>query len=379
MKSLNPYPALDRSPAAAEDELLLLLSRQELSCDERSRANFLVSSGRIDWEYFVDAVNFQDVISLVYRQLQILTGHVPEFVMDFVRDGSAGDLSRNVYILEKVKELSSVFHEDGLKVLFLKGVPLIMDVYRDRGLRAFADIDILVVPEELKKVNRVFSEKGFRLCDGETTGESYRSQISYSFEDRIFLDVHKGFLGRILHNRMLGLTPGIAWEGRREVSLDGIKVFTPGLVHDLLYQCLHISIQHSFAGLKWFVDIHEFINRHKGRIDWDEFLRLTREYRIRRPVYYSLLFTKDLLGTDIPGHVIEELARIERRLDRWAFRRIKANPGDVDYFAELVMFDSIWDTVRFILLSFVSYPRHLGHFLGISGKIVKQIFIEPIS
>ena len=279
-------------------------------------------------------------------------------------------------IIKTVCELSEIFRDNGLEVIFTKGVPFVMDLYRDLGLRAFSDVDALVRPRDLEKTHRVLISNGFVLEEGDSSPESYRSQNSYTFESRINLDLHRCFLGRTLHDRMLGIDYERIWSDKRQVSLGDTKIYTLGLVDDLIYQCLHLSLQHSFAGIKWNVDISEFLKRYGDRIDWNGFLKTVRGYRVRRPVYYSLLFTKDVLGAPVPDRILKELRVRERALDRWAFRRIKANKGGVDYLAELVMFDGLWDSARFVALSFAKHPRKFGHFVSIGGKVLKSLWIK---
>ena len=113
----------------------------------------------------------------------------------------------------------------------------------------------------------------------------------FTMKENVNIDVHRDLIGRSLHNSFIGIDKEELWNNKRELSLGGVRFFSLDIYHTLLYLCLHVSMQHAFLGLKWFIDINEFINKYQDEIDWAKVLRLAEKYRIRRPVYYTLLFT----------------------------------------------------------------------------------------
>jgi hypothetical protein len=133
-------------------------------------------------------------------------------------------------------------------------------------------------------------------------------------------------------------------------------------------------MQHSFSGLRWYVDIHEFLNKYENKLDWVKFIELAELYRIQRPVYYVLLFTDRMLGAQVPDDVMKKLSRVERKVDRWVFNKIRMNNAETDYLAELFMFDRMQDTVKFVFKSIVAYPQLIKHFFKLSFKVIKQMF-----
>jgi hypothetical protein len=229
-----------------------------------------------------------------------------------------------------------------------------------------------VKPEDADKVDVLLRGEGFAPLEEEGL-DDYRSQTLYSRDDGICLDMHRGLIGRMLHNRVLGIDMNDVWSKRRRISRDNVSVDTLDFEYTIIYQCLHLSMQHSFSGIRWYVDINEFIKRHGEKIDWDKLLALALRYRIRKPVYYSLLFAKDLFSAPVPGRILDELRKSTGGWDRWFFRKIRKSSSSVEYFAELSMFDSARDAAKFIALSLVVYPRRLLHFSRISGSILKTM------
>ena len=378
MPQIDLYPALDFSFSRLRDEekLLISLSRMEMPDSVRARAASLIRERALDWDYFLELARVYRVIPFIYRHLQSLDVDIPDRIKQELREGAGLIFARNINALADIKLCTELFRKEGIEVLFIKGVPFMFDVYRDAGLRSFTDIDILVKAKDFRRTDKALKEKGFRLYENRGIFNHYRAQKMYSLDERVYLDVHMDLIGRRLHNRLLGIDKKKVWEDRREVCLRGVRIHTLDIVHGLLYHCMHVSIQHGFLGLIWYVDINEFMNRYGGGMDWDRVLDLARSYGIRRPLYYSLRFTKEMFGTPVPGYVMERLGRIERKLDRRVFTKIKANNAGTDYLAELVLFDRMRDTIKFVLLCFVLYPYLFAHFLSISGKVFRALFVR---
>jgi len=374
-QQIDIFPAIDLGPSgprAVEEKLVILFSRTSLGEKERSEAGSILRSGKVDWDRFLELANVYQVSPLAYRSLQGFGG-IPERVNARLREWTAEIFAYNVRNLDAAGSLSDLFRKERVDVIFTKGVSYLMDVYGDIGLREMADIDLLVRPEDARKVHGILKAQGFTPSDGKGDPDDYRAQKLYVRDDGICLDVHRSFIGRMLHNRILNMDVNGILERARVLSAGGVRLRTLDIVHTLLYQCLHVSMQHSFSGVRWYVDINEFIRKHEGEISWEEVTGAAGKYRIRKPLYYALLFTKNMFGTPVPGAVFEDLGRSAKKSDRWFFRKIRNAGTSTGYIAELVMFDSIWDTVKFVLLSFMVYPYLIRHFLIIFGKTLKTV------
>ncbi len=377
MTQSSLYPALDLDHAtlSREEEPLLLCSRVEMPENLKERFAALMVEGAVDWDRFLEAADLHMVKPLAYRHLQLFSECVPEEVKKELRDEAARNFAQNIRALEEIKRLAELFSENSLEVLFTKGASFLLDMYRDDpGLRPLSDIDVLVREEDFAEVDSVLREKGFRPREENEGLERYRTQVLYSFEGKVFLDVHRGFVGRKLHDDMLNVDEERIWKSKRKLSLRGYDVYTLDLVHTLLYQCIHLAMHHGFSGVRWYVDVLEFLNKYGDELDWDEVMGLARDYRVRRPVYYALRFARDMLSAPVPENVLNDMGKIERKVDRLVFRKIRKNNAGTDYLAELFMFDSMRDTVNFIFLSVFKYPFLIKHFTAVSRKMFKQAF-----
>ncbi|NQT32145.1 MAG: nucleotidyltransferase family protein [Candidatus Omnitrophica bacterium] len=372
MSKTDLYTALKPSSTNLTDaeELLVLCARMNFKGSLVARSDAIISSGRIDWRRFKELAGINQVIPLVYRNLQLFR-EVPDEVMQFLREGAGHTLARNMKIKEDVKILSDGFNKEGAETLFVKGVPFMMDTYRDFALRTFADVDIIV--REPEAAVSVLKKAGYRPLDGSLEFDNYRSQKVFVNDRGTYIDVHSDFIGRHLHNSLLKIDHDRIWRDKRDVEFEDIKIHTMDYKHTLLYHSIHLSMHHSFFGLRWYVDMNEFIERHKDNIHWGEALRLANEYKIRRPLYYTLRFTRNMFDTPVPLVVLDNLKDVERGFDRWIFKKVRASNGDTDYLAELAMFDRMMDSFKFLILSLINHPRHILHFTKIFGRLVRQV------
>jgi hypothetical protein len=86
-----------------------------------------------------------------------------------------------------------------------------------------------------------------------------------------------------------------------------------------------------------------------------------------------------MLSAPVPENVLDDMGKIERKLDRLVFRKIKKNNAETDYLAELFMFDRMADTAKFVFLCLLKHPYLIRHFFIVSSKATKQIFTRKRS
>ena len=366
---INQYPAFDLEMLSDESKMVISFARKTIS--DRPAAE--LGENTVNWAEVKALADSYKVSHLIYGNLG---DSFPDEVADLFRTRAGTILSRNTKDIANIKMLAVLFAKEGIDIIFLKGAALLVDVYVSPGFRDFSDIDILVREQDTGKIESVLTGNGFHPVENEGDFPRYRSQKVFMDEDGLVLDVHVDLIGRRVHNRLLGLDIDKIWRNKRYVDLSGTKIYLMDLAHDLVYQCLHLSMNHSFSGVRWYVDINEFILKHSKEIDWDGFMTLVRKYRVRRPVYYAFLFTTNMFDTPVPERVMGELSKIKRGLDLWTFKKIRNNDRGTDYLAELAMFDTMWDTLKFTTLSFVSQPKQFTHFCRITGRVIKEIFTQ---
>jgi hypothetical protein len=288
-----------------------------------------------------------------------------------LRKIAAGAFIRNVRAANETDLLARAFERADIELIFIKGAALLAEIYGSCASRDLSDIDILVREKDFEHASSLLEGEGFRLYEEPGTRVGYKTQRLYEKKRRIPVDLHSGFSGHRIYDEMMGIDRDDVWRNKRELVLSGVRIYALDIEHTLIYTCIHLATHHNFSGLIWYVDLHEFISRHAADIDWGRITALAAKYRVKRPVYYALLFTKRLMGTPVPGEVLASLLAAERSLDKWVFRKIKSRNREVDYLAELFMFDTLGDTAKFVLLNLAKYPALLPHFAGVFSRLVR--------
>lgn len=374
MISINMYPALgfDRERLTPEEKMLLLCAVTSSSDGHTVKIRDL-ARGDIDWEKFGVLVSAYSLEALAYKHLQAFPDNVPQHVVGHLRDRAGVVLARNSRDIAEIKRLAALFDGKGFEAIFIKGASFLADVYTRPGLRYLSDIDILIKETDAARMAKILKSAGYAEAGDSKGFPRYRSQKVFSAPGGSCVDVHVDLVGRRLHNRFIRLDMERIWRDRRELDMAGSGIYGLDLLHDLAYQCLHLSMNHSFSGLKWYVDINEFLLKHSGELDWDGFLSLVKEYGIKRPVYYSLFFAKEMLAAQVPSRVLKELESSRRRYDTRLFENIKRNERGVDYLAELAMFDRHREMIKFVVMNVAVNPRLAGHFVKVFGRMASDV------
>ncbi len=292
----------DRKRDAPEKELLPLLARQTLGQEAAERLASRIREG-LDWPSFAQQAFHEGIAPLLYHHCRAID------VLDSLPEGTRKYLARiyaettliNRHLLKAATDLDQMLQKEGMQAILLKGAALLRTVYRDIALRPMEDIDLLVRPADLPKLERILQQMGFlrkRLYPG-------------SFVQGILsIDVHTDILSshRIRSRQaLLEMHPDDVW--RTATPVDGTSA-----LYSLSFNVQGIALsfhllKHRFARLLWFVDIAELIEAFSPSLDWEGLIADAQRVRAEKLLLYTLLLTKGLLGTPIPEAVCNRLGK----------------------------------------------------------------------
>ncbi len=208
---------------------------------------------QLQWTEFLASAFWHGVAPLVYRNLKDLSESliVPPEVMEQLKEAYYATLARNMLLYAELEGVLESFHEEGIKVILLKGAALAKTVYSDIGMRPMGDIDIMVRLEDLLRAERRLSELGY-VFHGGNTPEWWRENyyhIGYIRpEQSVKIELHwhitsKTDIARI-HDPDSRVPEGL-WKKacHREPFRDNVCVLSPkDALHHL---CIHF-LKHRF-------------------------------------------------------------------------------------------------------------------------------------
>lgn len=207
-------------------------------------------------------------------------------------------------------QLLRQFQRHNIPVIPLKGPILSQTLYGSLASRESADIDILIRPVDLEKANQLFQEidylpKDFKLDRFSEKQwavlKSIHCNLGYSPKGRGITEVE-------LHWKMFEATELYYKDVERLIQasalteIQGVSVRSMKKEDLFVYLAIH-GAKHRWAGLKWLLDIRQFILNFDDQIDWGELLIECRQKHIHWPVIQALYLSHGLFGTLLPKSV----------------------------------------------------------------------------
>ena len=222
-------------------------------------------------------------------------------------------------ISQMMKELDSVaelLHEKGIPVVALKNAGIARGLFDCPGCCPMGDLDLMVRKSDFREAHQLLVADGYEfefrsefeendLDEAERGGgsEYYKTLPDGS---RLWLELQwRPVAGRWIRPDQ---EPDSAELMERSVEIPGTFVRLLSPQDNLLQVALHTA-KHTFVrapGLRLHTDVDRILQRQE--IDWREFVDRTRKLRLCTAVYFSLLIPSQVLGTNIPDWVLDELS-----------------------------------------------------------------------
>src|SRR5262249_54730428 len=121
------------------------------------------------WEEWKQLVDFDDVdggtvrlLPLIYRKL--LAQNVQDPLMGRLKGLYRRTWYRNQLVFHRSAEMVALMARKGIDALLLKGPALVLQYYKDPGVRPMDDFDLLVRPSQASKAIAVLQEAGWILA-----------------------------------------------------------------------------------------------------------------------------------------------------------------------------------------------------------------------
>lgn len=295
----------------------LLFSILQEKIDKES----LTKIGPLQWQQ-IDAKLSRNPACLViffFLKKEDLLGVLPEEVREKWQGFYYNNLKRNILALEQIVEIQNILKESGIDFILLKGASLISTVYRNLGLRSFADIDLLVKKEDLPALKYKLEELDYRLQSDKKASLLEK----FGCGDWVFLKA--GFLPLEIHWQLCQYERfrGIIKFNEQEIFRDAaqIEINNNRLLslskEDLfLYLSMHLGLVHGFSGFHWFYDLKAIIDYYRQDFDWSLLINKARKSNLTTVLYYILYFYKNLLDKDFPSQILKRIkpSFIKRKL-----------------------------------------------------------------
>jgi hypothetical protein len=224
----------------------------------------------------------------------------------------------------------------GMEIIVLKGAELRYRLYNDPAVRLLSDLDLLVPPDAVRRIETLVLGLGYHLyLEHQLRPDDWigvGNELTYNPPSPLglYLDLHWEITS-ILHYYRLPYAPL-----RRDavpLNLYGVPAYALSPEHTLLNHCLQAC--EDFPRLDLLLDMVAILTTLP--CSWPKFLQETERFQCQRPVFSMLQLIAHFLPQMVPDAVLTQLARYQPSL------------------AELAVLHPGW---RYLTMGLPSFWRH---------------------
>jgi len=265
----------------------------------------------LDWPYFIATAKRHGVLPLVFQNLtSVSQSSIPEEHLNTLNKYFYLNSSRNLYLTEKLIELLHQLRSQNVNAVPYKGPVLSSQVYGSLGFREFADLDILLPPEEVLQARYILERFGYRSTANLTPKQekaflaSNHAYSMYQKDDKTVVELHWRFTPRYFAHT---LERNGIWTRLTNISLNGSPV--PALSKEDLIQVLSAhGTKHCWNRLSYICDVAQIIH-NDPEINWDQITQTAKNSGGLRMLNIALLSAHKLLKVEIPNRIKLEIEK----------------------------------------------------------------------
>ena len=202
---------------------------------------------------------------------------------------------KSIYLYEQLDSILSLFVEQGIPVILLKGAHLAREAYDNLGMRSMGDVDLLVRKEDLEKVEALLLSLGYAPDDKHRVVCDRNHHFAYRKKANISIEVHW-----TLHWSCLkGMDIEALWSRAclSQYFKQGVFVLSPEDL--LLHLCLHSALHVQNIRLRMIYDLKVVLEKLGPNIDFEVLRQRAKEWKVDGSVYVFLRLAKELLGAEL--------------------------------------------------------------------------------
>jgi hypothetical protein len=296
--------------------------------ERRNAAIRSAASGAIDWNGFLQAVRRHRVAGLANDGLRRAGIPVPDAVAASLESGAKPAARQSLTLASEALRLQAALDAAGMPCAFLKGTTLAQLAYGNIGIKQAWDIDLLVLPNSIRKACIILRDAGYarvkppaRISDRRffAWSEFIHECVFHSNAHGTFVELH----WRLSENAAI-LRHVTAKSATQAVEImPGRAVRTLNTEDLFAYLCMH-GARHGWARIKWLADLAAWL----ATMAPEEIERLYRHAVMAgagRAPDQALSLCARLLATQLPPALSAEIEkdRVTRRLVTTALRELE--------------------------------------------------------
>lgn len=264
-----------------------------------------IMAGNVNWKYLLKLAEHHGVAPLLAYNLDRsdLLNKMPAIYSERLSRNYAENIHRNIFLSDELTKILSIFNQNGIDVITLKGTVLGEQLYVNPGLRTTNDIDILVQPDKVAQASSLLEKMDYSRYILPKKPEHpfhhiYRKKEKIPFIVELHWDLHNPKL-KVVNREEI-------WSRARHCQFQGGTTMVLSPEDILVYISTRLLI-HDEKHFKHIVDLNELLKKNKDNLDWDYIVRTGRTLGVTATIYYALKWAQELLETPVPEPVITKL------------------------------------------------------------------------
>lgn len=265
---------------------------------------------------------------------------------------------KNQRLLAVTKDVVTKCNDLKIPTLFLKGIPLILDIYKDKGVRLLGDADFLVQPEQGNRLSTMLFQNGWHhrkpwMIDSKNPTESiFRVVKATSFRNNfgVDMDVHWNLFSLTHHTYLkdifflkdvssVGFRNAI-WQDAVPTKIDTVPCMRLCNEDLLIHVVIHGSEGNNHRTLRWVTDAITIITTVS--IDWNKILERAKMFNFQLELSVAFRYLVETFPGKIPSSFMEQLVAIPiKNQDIKTYYRF-TNITHTDRYSPFGNFPMIW-------------------------------------
>ena len=275
------------------------------------------SAAEADWVRFIETCRRHRVQGLVWNALSGLKVDVPPPVRIALSGDARTIAERGLRAARESGRLLGAFELASVPLLFMKGLALAMLAYGKPFAKMSADVDVLILPEDIVRSATVLQELGYRLQVPATDSQLMRwhglsKESVWRGENGLILELHH----RVADQPQLLRTLTASSPRQLVEIVPGIELPTFADEETFAYLCVH-GASSAWFRLKWITDFAALLHARTPD-EIDRLYERSQELGAARAAGHALLLADRLYAIPL-GETLGKRLR-KSNVSRWLTR-----------------------------------------------------------
>ncbi len=283
------------------------------------------------------------VAQVLYKMLQKRddTSFSEQFVLK-LRNEYLKTLVVNTNLVNKAQEINSVLQDNGISVVFLKGILLAPFLYEELSFRPMSDIDLLIPEKDVEKAYDILIANGAILADPEERDQPSNHHLPMIIFKSAPVEVHRFLFPE--HSDYF-ILPGNIFENSITWSDGAVSLPGPSYVDSFIYMAVHVYYTFLRGGMRlsWMNDFYNFCKQGERHVDTEssEFAATVKKWNVEYPVRFVLALERLLSGNEIRNEAWRNDKKLMQDISL-AVEFLRETPKD----SVLFSYRLIWEQIR---------------------------------